>query len=50
MHAAVRPALWSALGRLKRNADMAANALCEFLARIDSAASFNQLINTIRAS
>lgn len=50
MHAAVRPALWSALGRLKRNADKAANALCEFLARIDSAASFNQLINTMRAS
>ncbi len=50
MHAAVRPALWSALGRLKRNADKAANALCEFLARIDSAASFNQLINTMRVS
>ena len=50
VHAAVRPALWSALGRLKRNADKAANALCEFLARIDSAASFNQLINTMRVS
>ncbi|HEU5402680.1 MAG TPA: hypothetical protein VFU86_15060 [Terriglobales bacterium] len=50
MHAAVRPALWSALARLKRNADKAANALCEFLARIDSAASFNQLLNTMRAN
>lgn len=50
MHAAVRPALWSALGRLKRNADKAANTLCEFLARIDSADSFNQVLNTIRAS
>lgn len=50
MHAAVRPALWSALGRLKRNADKAANALCEFLARIDSAASFNQFLNTMRAN
>ncbi|MDT8068137.1 MAG: hypothetical protein ROO76_08210 [Terriglobia bacterium] len=50
MHAAVRPALWSALVRLKRNADKAANALCEFLARIDSAASFNQLLNTMRVS
>lgn len=49
MHAAVRPALWSALGRLKRNADKAANVLCEFLVRIDSAASFNHLLDTIRA-
>jgi adenosylhomocysteine nucleosidase len=49
MHAAVRPALWSTLGHLKRNADKAANALCEFLARIDSAASFNQILNTMRA-
>jgi adenosylhomocysteine nucleosidase len=50
VHAAVRPALWSALVRLKRNADKAANALCEFLARIDSAASYDQLIRTMRAS
>ncbi len=50
MHAAVHPALWPALGRLKRNADQAANALCEFLARIDSAASFNHLLDSMRAS
>jgi adenosylhomocysteine nucleosidase len=50
IHAALRPALWSSLGRLKRNADMAATALCEFLGRIDSAASFNQLLDTMRAS
>ncbi len=49
MYAALHPALWSTLGRLKRNADKAANALCEFLARIDSAASFNQLLNATRA-
>lgn len=50
LYSAVRPALWSALGRLRRNADKAADSLCEFLARIDSAASFNQLLNTMRAS
>lgn len=49
LHSAVRPALWPALGRLKRNADKAANALCQFLARIDSAASYNHLLNTMRA-
>ena len=50
LYAAVRPALWSTLGRLKRNADKAANRLCEFLARIESAASFNQLLTTMRAN
>jgi len=49
VHTAIRPALWSAIGRLKRNADKAANALCEFLARIDNAASSDQLLNTMRA-
>ncbi len=49
-HAAIRPALWPALGKLKRNADKAANALSAFLARVQSAADVDQLFVSARAS
>ncbi len=50
LHAAVRPALWSALGRLKRNADKAAGALSEYLVRIDSVTALDRIRGSIRAS
>ncbi len=49
-HAALRPALWPALVKLKRNADKAANALCAYLARIQRAADVEQLFAGARAS
>lgn len=49
-HVAIRPALWPALGKLKRNADKAANALCAYLARIQRAADVDQLFMGARAS
>jgi adenosylhomocysteine nucleosidase len=42
-HVAFRPPLWPALGRLKRNAEKAAKALCAYLTRIQRAADVDQL-------
>lgn len=49
-NAALRPALWPALGKLKRNADKAADALCAYLARIQRAADVDRLFMDARAS
>ena len=50
VHAAVRPGMWPALGKLKQNSAKAANALCEYLARIQGAADVDRLFLGARAS
>ncbi|MGE5111537.1 MAG: hypothetical protein ACM3JB_11805 [Acidobacteriaceae bacterium] len=48
-YASVRPGMWAALGKLKRNTDQAANALCEYLGRINSAADVDLLFRSVQA-
>jgi adenosylhomocysteine nucleosidase len=49
LHALVRPAMWPAVGKLKRNADRAAAALCEFLAPITGAGELDSILRGTRA-
>ncbi len=50
LHAALRPAMWPVLGQLKRNSDKAAAALCNFLARVTSAADVDSILRSAQAS
>jgi adenosylhomocysteine nucleosidase len=50
VHAALRPAMWPTLARLRRNSEIAIKALCETLARITSAAEVDRVLGRARAS
>lgn len=51
-HVALRPQMWPMLSRLRRNAEIASNALCEVLSQIRSASDVEVLLKgrAIRAS
>jgi adenosylhomocysteine nucleosidase len=50
IHAALRPAIWPALARLKRNSDVAIQALCRTLARFTAAREVDVILSRARAS
>jgi hypothetical protein len=50
IHAALRPAIWPTLARLKRNSDIAIEALCKTLARFTAAREVDVILSRARAS
>jgi adenosylhomocysteine nucleosidase len=50
IHAALRPAIWPSLARLKRNSDVAIQALCKTLARFTAAREVDGVLSRARAS
>lgn len=50
IHAALRPATWPTLARLKRNSDVAIKALCRTLARFTAAREVDGVLSRARAS
>jgi adenosylhomocysteine nucleosidase len=49
-YAAIRPSMWPVLSQLRSNAAKASRALCDVLARIESAADVEQIVRSAQAS